>query len=113
MRIYEWNRSVVHGKASVVDKKWFTVGSFNLNSLSCYGSIEMNVEIHSVEFAENLRANFEKVINECSEITKERLRQRAGLFNRLANWVSYQMVRTTMLLLTFLPHLRFLKDYRV
>jgi|TARA_R110001592_G_scaffold86662_1_gene255780 cardiolipin synthase len=113
MRIYEWNRSVVHGKASVVDKKWSTVGSFNLNSLSCYGSIEMNVEIHSVEFAENLRTDFEKVINECSEITKERLRQRAGIFNRLANWVSYQMVRTTMLLLTFLPHLRFLKDYRV
>ncbi|MDC6388960.1 phospholipase D-like domain-containing protein [Maribacter sp. PR1] len=113
MRIYEWNKSVVHGKASVVDKKWSTVGSFNLNSLSCYGSIEMNVEIHSVEFAENLRADFEKVISECSEITKESLKQRAGIFNRLANWVSYQMVRTAMLLLTFLPHLRFLKDYRL
>jgi len=113
MRIYEWNKSVVHGKATVVDKKWSTVGSFNLNSLSCYGSIEMNVEIHSVEFAENLRTDFEKVISECSEITCETLRQRTGLINRLANWVSYQMVRTTMLFLTFLPHLRFLKDYRL
>ncbi len=113
MRIYEWNKSVVHGKATVVDKKWSTVGSFNLNSLSCYGSIEMNVEIHSVEFAENLRSDFEKVISECSEITCETLRQRTGLINRLANCVSYQMVRTTMLFLTFLPHLRFLKDYRL
>ena len=113
MRIYEWNKSVVHGKAAVVDKKWSTVGSFNLNSLSCYGSIEMNVEIHSVEFAEILRADFEKVINECTEITKETLRQRASIFNKLGHWISYQMVRSTMLFMTFLPHLRFLKNYRL
>lgn len=113
MRIYEWNKSVVHGKAAVVDNKWSTVGSFNLNSLSCYGSIEMNVEIHSVEFAENLRGDFKKVISECSEITNWTLRQRASIFNKLGNWVSYQMVRTTMLFLTFLPHLRFLKNYRL
>ena len=113
MRIYEWNKSVVHGKAAVVDNKWSTVGSFNLNSLSCYGSIEMNVEVHSVEFAENLRAGFEMVISQCSEITKGSLRQRAGIFNKLGNWISYQMVRTTMLFLTFLPHLRFLKNYRL
>ena len=113
MRIYEWNKSVVHGKAAVVDNKWSTVGSFNLNSLSCYGSIEMNVEVHSVEFAENLRAGFEMVISECSEITKGSLRQRDGILNKLGNWISYQMVRTTMLFLTFLPHLRFLKNYRL
>ena len=113
MRIYEWNKSVVHGKAAVVDNKWATVGSFNLNSLSCYGSIEMNVGIHSIEFAKNLRADFEKVIGDCSEITLGALKQRAGIFNRLADWVSYQVVRTTMFFLTFLPHLRFLKNYRL
>ncbi|HEA23714.1 MAG TPA: hypothetical protein ENH87_22760 [Pricia antarctica] len=113
MQIYEWNKSVVHGKAAVVDNKWSTVGSFNLNSLSCYGSIEMNVEIHSAEFAETLRAELDKVIRESNEITGKTLRQRAGLINRMANWVSYQMVRTTMLFLTFLPHLRFLKNYRL
>ena len=113
MKIYEWNKSVVHGKAAVVDNKWSTVGSFNLNSLSCYGSIEMNVEIHSVEFAENLRADFEKVISECTEITNGTLRQRARILNKLGNWVSYQIVRTSMLFLTFLPHLRFLKNYRL
>ena len=110
MKIYEWNKSVVHGKAAVIDNKWSTVGSFNLNSLSCYGSIEMNVEIHSVEFAKTLRTEFEKVISECSEITNGTLRQRASIFNKLGNWVSYQIVRTTMLFLTFLPHLRFLKN---
>lgn len=113
MSIYEWNESVVHGKAAVIDGKWATIGSFNLNSLSCYGSIEMNVEVHSGEFSENLRADFEMVISKCSEITKGSLRQRASIFNKLGNWISYQMVRTTMLFLTFLPHLRFLKNYRL
>ncbi len=113
MKIYEWNRSVVHAKAAVVDNKWSTIGSFNLNSLSCYGSIEMNAEIHSVDFAENLRSDFDKVIGECTEITKAGVKQRASIFNKLGNWVSYQMVRTTMLFLTFLPHLRFLKNYRL
>ena len=113
MRIFEWNKSVVHGKAAVVDNKWSTIGSFNLNSLSCYGSIEMNVEVHSVNFAKILRADFEMVISQCSEITKGSLRQRAGIFNKLGNWIFYQMVRTIMLFLTFLPHLRFLKNYRL
>ena len=103
----------MHGKATVVDNKWSTIGSFNLNSLSCYGSIEMNVEIHSEEFAENLKVHFEKVISQCNEVTSDTISHRAGIFKVLANWVSYQMVRTAMLFLTFLPHLRFLKNYRI
>jgi len=113
IRIFEWNGTVVHGKAMVVDDKWSTVGSFNLNSLSCYGSIEMNVEIYSQKFAENLRAEFELVISECSEITEGTLSQRSGIFNKLGNWVSYQIVRTTMFFLTFIPHLRILKNFRL
>ena len=113
IKIYEWNKSVVHGKAAMVDNKWSIVGSFNLNSLSCYGSIEMNIEIQSVEFAENLHSDFEKIISECSEITMETLRERSGIFKNVSNWVSYQIVRTSMLFLTFLPHLRFLKDFRL
>jgi cardiolipin synthase len=35
-------------KAAVVDGNWTTIGSFNLNNLSSYGSLEMNVEIKSM-----------------------------------------------------------------
>jgi len=112
IKIYEWNKSVVHGKAAMIDNNWSIIGSFNLNSLSCYGSIEMNVEVQSVEFAEKLRSDFEKVISECNEITMETLKERSGLFKNLANWLSYQMVRTSIFFLTFLPHVRFLKNYR-
>ena len=112
IKIYEWNKSVLHGKAAIVDNQWSTIGSFNLNSLSCYGSIEMNVEIHSSGFAEALRLDFNRVINECREVTKSSFEKRANIVNRLADWLSYQIIRTTLLSLTFLPHLRVFKKYR-
>ena len=112
IKIFEWNKSVLHGKAAIVDNQWSTIGSFNLNSLSCYGSIEMNVEIHSSGFAEALRLDFNRVINECREVTKSSFEKRANIVNRLADWLSYQTIRTTLLSLTFLPHLRVFKKYR-
>ena len=113
MILYEWHKSVLHSKAAVVDNKWATVGSFNLNSLSCFGSIEMNVEVHSSLFAGVLRFDFNNVINQCRQITFSTLEKKSGIANRIANWFSYQIVRTTLFFLTFLPHIRFLKRYRL
>lgn len=87
IQIYEWETSVLHGKAAVIDNQWSTIGSFNLNSLSCYGSIEMNVEIYSTGFAKALRSDFSKVLNECREITESKLKQRASIINSLADWL--------------------------
>jgi cardiolipin synthase len=112
MILYEWNKSVLHAKAAVVDNKWATVGSFNLNNLSCYGSIEMNVEVYSSRFAGSLRYDFDNAISQCKQITFSTLRKKSGITNRIANWFSYQIVRTTLFVLTFLPHIRFLKRYR-
>lgn len=113
IQIFEWEKSVLHGKAAVVDNQWSTIGSFNLNSLSCYGSIEMNVEIYSSAFAETLRSDFNRVISECLEVTRAKFNQKTTILNRLADWLSYHVIRFIMRLLTFLPHLRALKKYRL
>jgi cardiolipin synthase len=49
IELYEWDKTVLHGKAAVVDGNWTTIGS--TNNLSSYGSLEMNVEIKSTAFA--------------------------------------------------------------
>ncbi|HEX2898517.1 MAG TPA: phospholipase D-like domain-containing protein, partial [Bacteroidia bacterium] len=67
--LYEWPHSVLHGKAAVVDHHWTTIGSFNLNQLSVYGSIEMNVAAESPAFAAEATAAFEDVISQCPRIT--------------------------------------------
>ncbi|WP_420828665.1 phospholipase D-like domain-containing protein [Maribacter polysaccharolyticus] len=71
--IFEWNKSVLHGKAAAIDNKWATIGSFNLNSLSCYDSIKMNVQVYSPDFAETLRSDFDRVKSKCREVTNETL----------------------------------------
>ena len=113
MVLYEWDKSVLHAKAALADNKWATVGSFNLNSLSCYGSIEMNVEIVSSRFAQVLGSDFDKVISQCRQITFDTLKKKSGMLNRLSNWFSYQIIRIALFFLTFLPHIRFLKKFRL
>ncbi|QHI36598.1 Cardiolipin synthase B [Kordia antarctica] len=108
--IYEWDNSVVHGKAAVVDNKWSTIGSFNLNDLSCYGSIEMNVEIHSQIFATTLLKDFENVIEKSNQITFTNLKKKISVFNKLKNWLAYYIVRAAMRILTFLPHIKLLEN---
>jgi cardiolipin synthase len=39
IELYEWDKTVLHGKAAVVDGIG-PIGSFNLNNLSSYGSLK-------------------------------------------------------------------------
>jgi len=54
IELYEWKKSVLHGKLMVIDNVWSTIGSFNLNHLSSYGSIEMNAEIKRTTFSASM-----------------------------------------------------------
>jgi len=97
----------LHGKAAVVDKQWTTIGSFNLNHLSSYGSIEMNVEINSTDFSEKLSTHLDDIISECEPVTSDTLKRRNGLFTNLLNWLSYQLVRVGLKIITYVPNRRF------
>ena len=44
MQIYEWRKTILHGKITIVDDKWVSLGSYNINYLSDYRSIETNIE---------------------------------------------------------------------
>ena len=45
IKIYEYLPSNLHAKVATVDGIWSTIGSYNLNHLSDYGSVETNVDI--------------------------------------------------------------------
>lgn len=110
IEIYEWNKSVLHGKAAVIDGKWTTVGSFNINNLSSFGSIEMNVEINSTSFSEMYLLHLNKIINQCSKLTIETLKKRDGLYTRYSNILSYLFIRFVVIIMTYFPKNRFLKS---
>jgi cardiolipin synthase len=77
----------LHGKAAVVDGNW-TIGSFNLNNLSSYGSLEMNVEIKSTAFGSYLE-HLNEVIAQCQTITHKSLKKRNNISSSFINWLSY------------------------
>ncbi len=95
--IYEYLPSNLHAKVATVDGKWSTIGSYNLNHLSDYGSIEMNADILDDNFSEN----FEKILLEiigkdCRKVTFEEYTHRKTWLFQLTDWFSYQMIRIMM-----------------
>lgn len=42
--IYEWTPSIMHGKCMMVDDTFITIGSYNVNHLSDFRSLELNIE---------------------------------------------------------------------
>lgn len=111
IELYEWKSSILHGKTAVVDNSWTTIGSFNLNNLSSFASIEMNVEINSAEFSNNYLLHLNQIMSQCEKITNESLVLRDGLLTKLLNWVCYWITRIIEIIVTYLPHKRFRRLY--
>lgn len=111
IELYEWKKSILHGKIAVIDNNWTTIGSFNLNNLSSFASIEMNVGINSAEFAKEYLVHLNEIMEQCERITPETLKTRHNLTSKLTNWVSYWATRMIEIMVTYLPHKRFRKFY--
>lgn len=111
MELYEWENSILHGKAAVIDNNWTTIGSFNLNNLSSFASIEMNVAINSAEFSNEFHLHLNQIMSQCKRITPESLKLTDGLSSKFINWVSYWITRIIEIIITYLPHKRFRKLY--
>jgi cardiolipin synthase len=102
IKIYEYLPSNLHAKVATVDGKWSTIGSYNLNHLSDYGSVEMNTDIDFTEMFENLLLD---IINkDCRQVTFAQNEQSKTWLSRLTNWFTYQVIRIlTRLMFTRAP----------
>lgn len=96
IEVYEWTDSVMHGKAAVFDEKLTTIGSYNLNNLSKYKCIEMNVDIKDAAFGKVVYNDFESIIqNKCIRIAKED----SNLFKRIRSTFAYYLYKLVMYLI--------------
>ncbi len=107
IELYEWDQSVLHGKAMVVDGSWTTIGSFNLNNLSSYASIEMNVGIESPAFAALFEEELQQILLQCQRITPESFQTRNTISSKINNALSYYITRGIEIIVTYLPYKRF------
>lgn len=110
--IYEWKKSVLHGKLAVADHQWVTVGSYNLNALSDYGSLELNVEVMDKDFARETERTLETIIaNGCEPVNEQQFLKHKNWISQFLRWLSYVLVRLSLRVLFALmqgrktPHL--------
>ena len=97
IQIYEYLPANLHAKVATVDGEWSTIGSYNMNHLSDYGSVEMNVDILNSAFAEKFEELLQGIIdNDCRQIKFEDYGRRKSWVSSVLNWFSYQMIRFMM-----------------
>jgi cardiolipin synthase len=78
IRVFEWNGSMLHAKTAVADGQWARVGSSNLNLASWLGNREIDVAVEDAGFAGQLAAQYERDLENATEIVLAPRRRRRG-----------------------------------
>lgn len=100
--IYEYQETVLHAKVATYDGTWTTVGSYNVNNISAYASLELNLDIRNKGFATATSTMMENIIrNHCKEITRENYLNKVNIFERFWQRISYGFFNTVLKLFTF------------
>lgn len=100
--IYEYQRNVLHGKIAVCDGTWVSVGSYNVNNLSAYASVELNLEIKNEGFAGHVERELQSIMkNDCKQILKEEHERRTNLVKWMVRGLAYNFFRFLLLLFAF------------
>jgi cardiolipin synthase len=91
IRIFEYRKSYLHAKVAVVDGKWATVGSSNIDPFSLMLAREANVAVRDPAFARELRGSLEQAMNDGAvEILEAKHLSRS---RRFFGWLSYGLLR--------------------
>jgi cardiolipin synthase len=102
IEIYEYNKNILHGKLAVADGAMMTIGSFNVNDLSTYASIELNLEVHQKEITLETEKMLDGIMQrDCTRITQQAFSHSRNIFTKFNQWISYQIVHTLFKLCSF------------
>jgi cardiolipin synthase len=96
VEIFEYHASELHAKAAVVDGRWATVGSSNIDPFSLLLAREANVVVHDRHFAMDLLASLEEVMRKGGRRIHRMTWRRLPWYARAASWLAYGLVRGLM-----------------
>jgi cardiolipin synthase A/B len=103
IRIFEYEKSFLHAKVAVIDGRWATVGSSNIDPFSLLLAKEANLVIDNAPFALELRRSIrEAIASGSSEVLSETL-SRQPMHSRFMRWLSYGLVRIMIGLTGYAP----------
>jgi cardiolipin synthase len=94
IKLYEWKQSVLHAKVALIDSYWISVGSYNLNHLSDFGSIECNLEVLDESFCTSTNLQLKQLMAEgCESISLEKFENRSNIFSKIYQAICYGLLR--------------------
>ena len=96
INIYEYQPTILHAKMAYCDDEWLTIGSYNINDISTYASIELNVDVRNSVFVKNIKKEIEEIkkVN-CIHISNEKhLNDKNAViqFSRWLSWLAFQCI---------------------
>jgi cardiolipin synthase len=99
--IQEYHKSMLHAKVAVIDDRWATVGSSNIDPYSLLVAREANVVVRDRGFATELRQELDKMIEAGTQrVIHQDWQSRSRLY-KAAIWIAYGIVRVAMGLLGY------------
>lgn len=101
IEIFEYTRNVLHGKLASCDGEWMTIGSYNVNDLSAYVSIELNYDVRDRHFVNSVEKILQQIVdNDCVRVSKES-NYNTNILKKFGRWTAYNLIRAAFSLFTF------------
>ena len=99
--IQEYHKSMLHAKVAVIDDRWATVGSSNIDPYSLLMAREANVFVRDRRFADELKSELAEMVRTGARpVAPQHWHSRSRLY-KAAIWVCYGIVRVAMGLLGY------------
>ncbi len=98
VEIHEYAPSFLHAKVAVIDNRWATVGSSNLDPLSLLLAREANVVVADEAFAQDLRARLDKALAEHGRPLDAKTYAARPLGQRLMDRLAFALMRAMLFL---------------
>ena len=96
VEIYEYSASFLHAKVAVIDTRWATVGSSNLDPLSLLLAREANVVVEDVPFATALQTCLVRAIDEQSQPVDATAYAQRALGQRVRDRIAFGLMRAAL-----------------
>jgi cardiolipin synthase len=93
VEIYEYHKSFLHAKVAVIDQRWATVGSSNIDPFSLMLAREANVVVDDARFAEELRGSLHDHMQEGAMVVAKSAWHHQPLWRRALIWSAYGCAR--------------------
>ena len=101
IEIYEYQPSILHAKMAIADGKWLVLGSFNINNISTYASVELNLEARNRKLAATVDEELVQVLSKCKRIIPATALTSQTVIRNILQRLSFGAVRILLGLFTF------------